>query len=106
MALGSTMAAVNIPESRDYSLTLPPPERSTSGKGPQWKTRQGTAKNHTSALAPAPALASPLTNKRIADQAFHDVPSKIIPDSQLQNEVANLEHPVLEAKQAALQKQL
>ena len=53
-------------------------------------------------MAPAP----PLTNKQTADQAFHDAPSEIIPDSQLQNEVANLERQVLEAKKAALQKQL
>lgn len=96
------MAAVNVPDSRDNSLTPSPPEKSTSGKGAPRKTRQGTARNPTPAPAHAPAPAPPVTNKRTADQAFHDASSEIIPDSQLQNEVANLERQVLEAKKAAL----
>ena len=92
------MAAVNVPDSRDNSLTPPPPEKSITGKGAPRKTRQGATKN------PAPTLLPP--NKRTADQAFHDAPSEMVPDSQLQNEVANLERQVLEAKKAALQKQL
>ena len=91
------MPAVNVPDSRENSLTPPPPEKNT-GKGTQRKTRQGTTKN----LTPAPQI----PNKRTADQAFHDAQSDIVPDSQLQNEVANLERQVLEAKKAALQKQL
>ena len=97
MASGSTMAAFIVPDSRDNSLTPPPPEKSTTGKGPQRRTRQGAK---TATPAPVP------TNKRTADQAFHDAPSEMVPDSQLQNEVANLERQVLEAKKAALQKQL
>ena len=96
MASGSTMTGVNVPDSRDNSLSPAPPEK---GKAPQRKTRQGgTAKNASSSLS--------ATNKRTADQAFHDAPIEIIPDSQLQNEVASLERQVLEAKKAALQKQL
>ena len=91
------MPAVNVPDSRENSLTPPPPEKNT-GKGTQRKTRQGATKNPT----PAPQI----PNKRTADQAFHDAQSDIVPDSQLQNEVAHLERQVLEAKKAALQKQL
>ena len=98
MASGSTTAALNVPDSRENSPTPPPPEKVTTGKGAQRKTRQGASKNPT----PAPQL----TNKRTADQAFHDAPSEIIPDSQLQNEVASLERQVLEAKKAARQRQL
>ena len=97
MASGSTMAAVNVPDSRDDSLTPPPPEKSTTGKGAQRRTCQGAK-----AATPAPVP----TNKQTADQAFHDAPSEMVPDSQLQNEVANLERQVLEAKKAALRKQL
>lgn len=85
------MAAVDVPDSRDNSLTPPPPER--TGKGAPRKARQGATKN------PTPA---PPSNKRTADQAFHDAPTEMAPDSQLQNEVANLERQVLEAKKAAL----
>ena len=93
------MAGINIPDSRDNSLTPPPPEKATAGKAAPRKTRQGaTAKN--------PPSLPPANHKRTADQAFHDASSEIIPDSQLQNEVANLERQVLEAKKAALQKQL
>ncbi len=92
------MAALNVPDSRENSLTPPPPEKVTTGKGAQRRTRQGVSKNPT--LAPQP------TNKRTADQAFHDTPSEIVPDSQLQNEVASLERQVLEAKKAALRRQL
>ena len=35
------MAAVNVPDSSDNSLTLPPPEGNTTGKGAQRKTCQG-----------------------------------------------------------------
>ena len=84
MASGSTMAPVNVPHSTDNSLSPPPPERNITGKGAQRKTRQGrTAKN----------LPSLFANNRTADQAFHDAPSELAPDSQLQNEVANLERP-------------
>ena len=90
------MAAVNVPDFRDNSLTPPPPERNTIGKGAQRQTRQGsTAKN-------LPSLSA---NKRTADQKFHDAPSELAPDSQLQNEVAKLERQVLEAKKAAFQRQ-
>ena len=92
------MAAVNVPDSRDNSLTPPPPEKSTTGKGAPRKTRQGATKN--------PTLILPPSNKRTADQAFHDAPSEMVPDSQLQDEVANLKRQVLEAKKAALQKRL
>ncbi len=92
------MAAVNGSDSRYNSLTPPPPEKSPNEKSAPRKTCQGVAKNPT----PAP----PLTNKWTADQAFHDAESEIVPDSQLQNEVAKLERQVLEAKKAALQKQL
>ena len=94
MASGSTMA-VNVPDSRVNSLIPPPPEKSTTGKGAPRKTRQG-AKNSTP---------GPTTNRWTADQAFHDAPSEMGPDSHLQNEVAGLERRVLEAKKAALQKQ-
>ena len=92
MASGSAIAAVNVP-------TPSRPEKSVTGKAAQCKTRQGsTAKN-------LPSLSLP-SKKQTADQTFHDAPSKIIPDSQLQNDVANLERQVLEAKKAALQKKL
>lgn len=71
------MAAVNVPDSRDNSLTPPLPEKSNSGKGAQRKTRQGIARNSTPAPAHAPAPASPVTNKQTADQAFHDASSEI-----------------------------
>lgn len=38
--------AVNVPDSRVNSLTLPPPEKSTTGKGAPRKTRQGSEKFH------------------------------------------------------------
>ena len=98
MASGSTMAAVNVPDSRDNSLTPPPPEKGTTAKGTQCKTRQGATKILTPAILP--------TNKRIAYQALHDAPSGIVSDSQLQNKVANLKRQMLEAKKAALQKRL
>ncbi len=88
------MAAANISDSRNNSLTLPPLEKTSTGKSAQYKTRQ------TKNLIPGPS-----TNKRIADQVFHDVSTKLVPDSQLQNEVADLERRVLEARKAALQKQ-
>ena len=72
MALGSTMTAVNVPDSWDNSLTPPPPEKNTTGKGAQRRTHRG-AKTATPA--------SVLTNKRTADQAFHDAPSEMVPDS-------------------------
>lgn len=91
MASASTMAGANVPDSRDKSLTPPPPEKGTTGKAAPRKTRQGgTAKN-------PPSLP---TNKRTADQAFHDAPSEIVPDIQLQNEVANLECQVLRSKES------
>ena len=91
------MPAVNVPHSRDNSLTPLPLEINTTGKGTRRKTRQGgTVKN-------LPSLSA---NKRTADQAFHVAPSELAPDSQLHNEVANLERQVLEAKKAALQRQL
>ena len=78
------MAPVNVPHSRDNSLSPPPPERNITGKGAQRKTSQGrTAKN----------LPSLFANNRTADQAFHDAPSELAPDSQLQNKIANLERP-------------
>ena len=93
------MAAVNVSDSRDSSLTPPPQERNTTGKGAQRRTRQGgPAKN----LPSLPTGA----NKRTADQAFHDATTQLVPESQLQNEVANLERQVLEAKKTALQRQL
>ena len=99
MALGSTMAAVKVSDSRDSSLTPPPQEQNTIGKCTQRRTSQGgPAKN------PNPLL--PATNKRMADQAFHDASTELVPDSQLQNEVVNLEQQVLEAKKVALQRQL
>ena len=91
------MAAVNVPDSSDNSLTPPPPEGNTTEKGAQRKTYQGgIAKNFPSLSA----------NKQTADQVFHDAPSELAPDSQLQNEVADLERQVLKAKKAAFQKQL
>ena len=93
------MAAVNVSDSRDSSPTPPPQEQNTIGKGTQQKTRQGgPAKN------PAPPLSA--ANKRTADQAFHHASTELVPDSQLQNKVANLERQVLEAKKVALQRQL
>ena len=61
------MAAVNVP-------TPSPPKKGATGKAAQCKTRQGsTAKN-------LPSLSLP-SKKQTADQAFHDAPSEIIPDS-------------------------
>lgn len=74
------MAVHNIPDSRENSLTPPPPEKTATGKGAPRKTHQ------TINLTPGPS-----TNKQTADQAFHDAPTELVPDSQLQNEVANLE---------------
>ena len=93
------MAAVNVPDSSDNSLTPPPPERNTIGKGAQRKTRQGGAAKNQPSLPTA-------TNKRTVDQAFHDAQTELVPDSQLQDEVTNLERQVLEAKKAALQRQI
>ena len=95
MASGSTMAAVNISDSRDSSLTPTPQEQNIIEKDTQQRTRQGgPAKNS------APPL--PAANKRTADQAFRDASTELASDSQLQNEVANLERQVLEAKKVAL----
>lgn len=77
MASGSTMAAVT---------TSRTPKKRTARKGAQRKTRQGATKNHT----PAP----PPTIKRTANQALHDDLSEMVPDSQLQNEIANLERQI------------
>lgn len=98
MASGSTIASVNVPNSRDNSLSPPPPERVITGKGAPRKARQGGPVKNT--------LQGPPAKKRTADQAFHDASVGIVPDSQLQDKVANLERQVLEAKKAALQKQL
>ena len=68
------MPAINVPDSRENSLTPPPPEKNT-GKSIQHKTRQGVIKNST----PAPQI----LNKRIADQVFYNAQSNIVPDSQL-----------------------
>ena len=87
MASGSTMAAVHVSNSRDSSLTPPPQERNTTGKGAQRRTRQGGPAKNLPSLLPA-------ANKRTADQAFHEGPTELFPDSQLQNEVANLERQV------------
>ena len=95
MASGSPMAAVNVSDSRDSSLTPPPQERNTTGKSTQRRTREG---GHAKNLAPLP----PAANKRTADQAFHDASMELVPDSQLQNEVANLERQVLEAKKSSI----
>ncbi len=92
------MAAVTFSGSRDNPFTLLLPRKSNNRKSAPRKTCQGVAKNPT----PTPKL----TNKRSADQAFHDTSSKIVSDSQLQNDRANLERQVLEVKKAALQKQL
>ena len=99
MASGSTMAAVNVSDSRDSSLTPPLQERNRTEKSTQQRERQG---------GPGKNLASPLpaANKRTANQAFHNPSSELVPDSQLQNEVANLERQVLEAKKVVLQRQL
>lgn len=43
-----------------------------------------------------------VNHKQMDDQAFYKASSKIIPDSQLQKEVAKLEHQVLEAKKVVL----
>ena len=66
------MAAANIADSRVNSLTPPPLEKTSTGKGAQRKTRQGR-KNPT----PGPS-----TNKRTADQAFYDAPTEMVPDSE------------------------
>ena len=98
MASGSTMAAVNAPDSRDSSLTPPPQERNTTGKDAQRRTRQrGLLKN--------PLSLHPAANRWTADQTFHEEPTKLVSDSQLENEVANLERQVSGAKKAALQRQ-
>ena len=53
MALGSTIAAVNVSDSRDSSFTPPPQERNVIGKSTLRKIRQeGPAKN------PAPLLSA------------------------------------------------
>ena len=93
------MAAVNVPDFRDNSLTPPPTERNTTGKGAQRKTRQGGAVKNPPSLPTA-------TNKQIAGQAFHGAPIGLVPGSQLQGGVTNLERQLLKAKKAALQRQL
>lgn len=87
------MAAHNAPESEENSLTSSSLEK-TITRGASRKTRQ--TKNPTS---------GPSTNKRTAEQAFHNAPTELVPDSQLENEVADLERQVLEAKKVVLQKQ-
>ena len=73
------MVALNVPDSSDNSLTLPPPQGNTTGKGAQRKTCQGAnAKN-------LPSLSA---NTQTADKVFHDAPSELAPDSQSQNEFA------------------
>ena len=99
MTSGSTIAGINIPESRDNSLTPPPSEKTTAKKAVPCKTCQ-------KAMAKNPPFLPPANHKRTTNQAFHEASSKIIPNSQLQNEVANLERQVFEVKKAALQKQL
>ena len=75
MASGSTLAGINIPDSRDNFLTPPPSSKVTAEKAASRKTRQGTT-------AKDPPSLSPANHKRTADQSFHDVSSEIIPDSQ------------------------
>ena len=51
-------------------------------------------------------LAHLLTYKQTANQALYEDSSKIVLDSQLQKKLASLKQQVLEAKKAALKKQL
>ena len=95
IALGSTIAAVNILNFRDNFLTLLPQEQNVIGKNTKQKILQrGPAKN----LAPLVLTA----NKQTANQAFHDELRKLVLDSQLQNLIANLKQQVLEVKKVVL----
>lgn len=71
MALGSTIAAYNILNSRNNSLTSPLSEKSITGKSALRRTCEKTTKN--------PTFTS--TNKQTANQAFYDTLSKIFPDN-------------------------
>ena len=77
MASGSTMAAVNVSDSRDSSLTTPPHERNTTGKGAQRRTRQG---------CPAKNLPSLLTG---ANKRIYNAIAQLVPDSQLLKKVSS-----------------
>lgn len=67
------MAAFNVPDFRENSLTPPLPETFVTGKSAQHKTRQKVSKNRTPGLLP--------TNKQTTNQAFHDISSEIVPNS-------------------------
>ena len=96
MISGSTIAAVNVPDSKN---TL---SRHLHQKRREKARRKKLAREQQKIPPPLrPQISEPTAN-----QAFHDASSKIVPHSQLQNKVATLELQVLEAKKAALQKQL
>lgn len=84
MALESTIAAVNVSNSRDISLTPPSPEKNAIGKSTYYKTCQKSASKNSSSLLTA-------TNKQIANQAFYNVLIQLVSDSQLLDKVAYLE---------------
>ena len=82
------MVAVNIPDSKNTFFTPPSLVKNTIGKSTQCKMHQsGAVKNFPFLLM--------ATNKQIADQAFYDVLTKFVSDSQLQDKVASLEQQVL-----------
>lgn len=70
------MAALNVPDSRENSLTPPPARESRYGKG-------RAAQNSPGGIQKNPTQGPQPTNKRTADQAFNDASSEIVSDSQL-----------------------
>lgn len=70
----STMAVVNVLDSRDIFLTQPLLEKNTTKKSTQPKTCYGSALKNISFLPTA-------TNKQIVYQTFHDTSTKLISKS-------------------------
>lgn len=84
MALESTIAAINVSNFRDISLTPPSSEKNAIRKSIYYETCQKSTSKNSSSLLTA-------TNKQIANQAFYNVLIKLVSDSQLLDKVAYLE---------------
>ena len=84
------MAALNISNFRNTSLIPFLIEKFVTKKDAQLKICQKVSKNFTPGFQPI--------NKQIVNQTFDNTSRKIIPNSQLQNQVVSLKPQVLEAK--------
>lgn len=90
------MAVFNIPDFKENSLILFFSEKLARKRGTQCKTYKEVSKNLTLGLQP--------TNKQTADEVFHDISNNIILNSQLQNEVTNLEQQSFRSKKSCITK--